>query len=86
MYYSFLLGMSDVFPLQVCFKFLSGLDRAVSGGGVAEGEALLEMVECVHSPYCQLLVRYPTMETQLLKQQLHTINMVRGLLELLSML
>lgn len=59
---------------QASFKFLSGLERAVGGEG--GGEALLGLVECVHGPFCQLLVRYPAMETHLLKQQLQTVNLV----------
>ena len=45
--------------------------------GACQGEALLELVGCVHGPYCQSLVRYPAMETQMLKQQLLKIDLVR---------
>ena len=45
--------------------------------GCGQGCGLLyELVECIHAPYCQLLVRYPAMETHLLKHKLHNIDMV----------
>ncbi len=37
---------------------------------------LFRLVECVHAPYCQLLVRYPAMETKMLRQQLHGVDLV----------
>ena len=40
-------------------------------------EQLFQLVECVHAPYGQLLVRYPvTMETNALKHKLHGVNLV----------
>ena len=59
----------------MALRFVKGLERAVSGCGQSlEGVYLL--VESVHSPYCQLLVKYPTMETQLLRHQLHSVQLV----------
>ncbi len=41
------------------------------------GDNLFQLVECVHAPYCQLLVRYSvTMETNTLKHKLHNVNLV----------
>ena len=59
---------------------MSGLAREV---GVAwetleDDDGLFRLMECVHGPYCQLLVRYPAMETVLLKHKLHGVDMVRG--------
>ena len=63
----------------MALRFVKGLERAVSGCGQSlEGVYLL--VESVHSPYCQLLVKYPSMETQLLRRQLHSVQLVgRGM-------
>ncbi len=64
----------------MCFKFLSDLEKAIqlTEEACVGGNAILELVECVHGPYCQLLVKYPTMETHMLKQQLHSVNLVKG--------
>ena len=59
----------------MALRFVKGLERAVSGCGQSlEGVYLL--VESIHSPYCQLLVKYPSMETQLLRHQLHSVQLV----------
>lgn len=60
---------------QMALRFVKGLERAMSGCGQSlEGVYLL--VESIHSPYCQLLVKYPAMETQLLRHQLHSVQLV----------
>ena len=37
---------------------------------------VFSLVEAVHTPYCQQLVQYPTMEGQLLRRQLHQLELV----------
>ena len=62
----------------MALRFVKGLERAVSGcGQPMDGVYLL--VESVHSPYCQLLVKYHSMEQKLLRQQLHSIQLVSAL-------
>ena len=57
-------------------RFIRGLEQALSSTGDLKG--VFGFVEAIHSPYCQLLVKYPAMETQLLKHQLHSVEVVRG--------
>jgi hypothetical protein len=67
--------MRVIITFQMALRFVKGLERAVSGCGQSlEGVYLL--VESIHSPYCQLLVKYPSMETQLLRHQLHSVKLV----------
>ena len=52
--------------------------------GIVEGVqeerrlGLFHLMESIHRPFCQQLVRYPAMETHLLRQQLHSIDLVIG--------
>ena len=55
-------------------RFIGGLEREV--GGSSDVGRLFQLIEGIHTPYCQLLVRYPVMETVLLKHKLHDINIV----------
>lgn len=52
---------------QASLRFVSGLEREVGMANPAESAEIFQLVECVHSPFCQLLVRYPAMETHALK-------------------
>lgn len=45
-------------------------------GEVSSDSGLFLLVECIHTPYCQLLVRYSSMETQVLKHNLHKVDLV----------
>ena len=65
----------SLYPLQASMRFIQGLEQALSS--MEDLKGVFAFVEAVHSPYCQLLVKYPTMETQLLKHQLHTLQVVR---------
>lgn len=38
--------------------------------------AVYGVVEMIHTPYCQLLVHYPTMEAQVFCQKLKTLELV----------
>ena len=75
-------SMAVACAVQAMLRFMASLEREV-GGAKEEMEVesvhkgLFGLVECVHSPYCQLLVRYPNMETQSLKHKLHLLDMVR---------
>ena len=42
----------------------------------ADTSAVYPLLESVHGPYCQLLVQYPSMETQLLTQSLRSLQSV----------
>lgn len=64
------------FLSQAALRFVKGLERAVSGCGQPM-EGLYLLVESIHSPYCQSLVKYHNMELQLLRHQLHSIQLVR---------
>lgn len=59
---------------------MSSLEREVGGAKGEEpgSESVFGVVECIHMPYCQVLVRYPSLESLLLKHKLHNIDMVRG--------
>ena len=57
-------------------RFVKGLERAVSGCGQSLDDGVYLLIESVHSPYCQLLVKYQSMETQLLRHQLHSVQLV----------
>ena len=57
-------------------RFVKGLERAVSGCGQSLDDSVYLLIESVHSPYCQLLVKYHSMETQLLRHQLHSVQLV----------
>ncbi|XP_064395035.1 conserved oligomeric Golgi complex subunit 7-like [Halichondria panicea] len=57
---------------QASMRFTQGLEQALSS--MEDLNGVFVFVEAVHSPYCQLLVKYPAMETQLLKHQLHALQ------------
>ena len=63
-------------------RFTQGLEQALSS--MEDLNGVFVFVEAVHSPYCQLLVKYPAMETQLLKHQLHALQVVRIIISLSS--
>ena len=65
--------------MQAALRFVSSLEREVevSKDEGLGAENLFQLIECVHSPYCQLLVRYPgIMETNSLRHKLHSVNLV----------
>ena len=59
----------------MALRFVKGLEIAVGGCGQPL-DGVYVLVESIHSPFCQLLVKYHSMETQLLRQQLHSIPLV----------
>lgn len=42
-----------------------------------DSSPLYPLLESVHTPYCQLLVQYPTVEGQLMTERLKEVQLVR---------
>lgn len=58
---------------QAACCFVKRLERALNG--VRDLSGVYGVVEVVHTPYCQLLVHYPTMEAQVFCQKLKTLEL-----------
>ncbi|KAL5483724.1 hypothetical protein EMCRGX_G020132 [Ephydatia muelleri] len=58
---------------QAACRFVKSLEKTLNG--LKDLSAVYGVVEMIHTPYCQLLVHYPTMEAQVFCQKLKTLEL-----------
>lgn len=58
---------------QAACRFVKRLEKALNGA--KDLSDIYNVVEAIHTPYCQLLVHYPTMEAQMFNQKLKTLEL-----------